>query len=206
MFVKVCGLSTTESVEAAVAAGADALGFVLTSSPREVSTDTARTLLDVVPPEVAAVGVFRDEPIEDALAAVKEAGLDWIQLHGNRSTRDVAAAHEAKLRVIRAVTMADDDAAFASMGEDILLVDSAVPGSGESWDYSSVRDRIGDNNENHDGVARRWLLAGGLHADNVAHAAHAAHAWGVDVSSGVESSRGIKDVERIRDFVHAAKG
>ena len=105
--------------------------------------------------------------------------------------------HDAGLKIIRAVTMSAAPEAFADWGEELLLIDAAVPGSGEAWDYGSVRAK---------GLAgRSWLLAGGLDPANVADAAQQAGAWGVDVSSGVESSRGVKDLAKIRDFVAAAK-
>ncbi|MEE2568779.1 phosphoribosylanthranilate isomerase [Pseudarthrobacter sp. J64] len=208
MFVKVCGLSTPESVRAAVAAGADAVGFVLTPSPREVSPSQARTLLRDVPQGIAAVGVFRHESAEEAVAAAKSAGLEWIQLHGERTAADVKTAHDAGLKVIRAVTIGAPVAAFGNLGEDVILVDAAVPGSGEAWDYASVKDRwagAAGASETVDASGRHWLLAGGLDAANVAAAAEAAGAWGVDVSSGVESSRGVKDLTKISEFVAAAK-
>ena len=197
MFVKVCGLSTPESVLAAVTAGADAVGFVLTPSPREVTPDRARELLAHVPDGVAAVGVFRHEPAADAAALARRAGLAWVQLHGERTPADVRAVHDAGLKLIRAVTMADGPDAFAGWGEELLLIDAAVPGSGEAWDYSSVRARGLEG--------RNWLLAGGLAPANVADAAAQAGAWGVDVSSGVESARGVKDLDKVRAFVAAAK-
>ncbi|MFF2316125.1 phosphoribosylanthranilate isomerase [Arthrobacter sp. NPDC058097] len=198
MFVKVCGLSTPESVREAVEAGADAVGFVLTASPRVVSPAQVTKLVKAVPDGVAAVGVFRSEPAADAVAIARAAGLDWIQLHGERTPDDVKTAHDAGMKVIRAVTMGAEQEAFADWGEELLLIDAAVPGSGEAWDYGSVRDK---------GLAgRQWLLAGGLDAANVAQAASDAGAWGVDVSSGVEQSRGVKDLARIRAFVTAAKG
>jgi phosphoribosylanthranilate isomerase len=89
--------------------------------------------------------------------------------------------------------------AFADWGEELLLIDAAVPGSGETWDYASMVDVT----ELQD---RNWLLAGGLDPDTVAHAAAVSGAWGVDVSSGVEASRGVKDLDKIRAFVKAAKG
>jgi len=196
MFVKVCGLSTPESVRAAVEAGAQAVGFVLTPSPREVSPEQVRALLAEVPAEVAAVGVFRHEDAGQAAALADEAGLSWIQLHGERTPQEVDELQEKGFSVIRAVRMDDPDRVFADWGEELLLVDASVPGSGESWDYASVRERGLDS--------RRWLLAGGLDAGNVAAAAETAAAWGVDVSSGVESSRGVKDVDKIRAFVAAA--
>ena len=197
MFVKVCGLSTPESVRSAVDAGADAVGFVLTSSPREVSPDQVRILLPLVPAGVHAVAVFRHEPASDAVSVARAAGLTWVQLHGTRTAKDVKTVHDAGMRLIRAVTMGAAPDEFSDLGEDLLLIDAAVPGSGESWDYASVRAKgLGD---------REWLLAGGLEPGNVAFAAAAADAWGVDVSSGVESSRGVKDLAKIRAFVKAAK-
>lgn len=197
MFVKVCGLSTPESVRTAVQTGADAVGFVLTRSPREVSPAQVRELLAHVPAGLPAVGVFRHESAADAVATAREAGLEWVQLHGERTPADVRTVHDAGLKLIRAVTMSAAPEAFADWGEDLLLIDAAVPGSGEAWDYGSVLAK---------GLAgRRWLLAGGLDPANVADAAARAGAWGVDVSSGVESSRGVKDLAKIRDFVAAAK-
>ncbi|WP_028265529.1 phosphoribosylanthranilate isomerase [Arthrobacter sp. MA-N2] len=197
MFVKVCGLSTPESVQAAVESGADAVGFVLTKSPRQISPDRARDLLVHVPKGVAAVGVFRRETAADAVATAREAGLKWVQLHGSRSQEDVKTVHDAGMRLIRAVTMGAAPEEFEEWGEELLLIDAAVPGSGEAWDFSSVRKfALG---------GRHWLLAGGLTPSNVGAAAHEAAAWGVDVSSGVESSRGVKDLELVRAFVRAAK-
>ncbi|WP_426997177.1 phosphoribosylanthranilate isomerase [Pseudarthrobacter sp. N5] len=203
MFVKVCGLSTPESVRVAVAAGADAVGFVLTPSPREVSPARVVELLAHVPAGVAAVGVFRHESAAAAVATARSAGLEWIQLHGVRSPEDVTTAHDAGMKVIRAVTMGAAPVDYGSWGEELLLIDAAVPGSGEAWDYRSVR-ALGEEKQGLE--SRSWLLAGGLDPSNVAEAATAAGAWGVDVSSGVESSRGVKDLAKIREFVKAAKG
>lgn len=197
MFVKVCGLSTPESVRTAAQAGADAVGFVLTRSPREVTPAEVRELLAYVPDGVPAVGVFRHESAADAVVTAREAGLAWVQLHGDRTSADVQTVHDAGLKLIRAVTMAAAPEVFGAWGEDLLLIDAAVPGSGEAWDYGSVRAKGLDG--------RQWLLAGGLDPANVAGAAAQAGAWGVDVSSGVESSRGVKDLAKIRDFVRAAK-
>lgn len=197
MFVKVCGLSTPESVQAAVESGTDAVGFVLTKSPREVSPERARDLLVHVPEGVTAVGVFRHETAADAVASARKAGLEWVQLHGSRTPEDVKAVHDAGMRLIRAVTIGAAPEEFDDWGEELLLIDAAVPGSGEAWDYSSVR-KLGLG-------GRHWLLAGGLTPSNVGAAAQEAEAWGVDVSSGVESSRGVKDLYLVRAFVKAAK-
>ena len=197
MFVKVCGLSTPESVRAAVESGADAIGFVLTRSPREVSPDQVRDLLTGIPAGVAAVGVFRDEAAAAAVDIARAAGLGWVQLHGDRTPGDIRAVQDAGMKVIRAITMSAGSEEFGNLGEDLLLIDATVPGSGEAWDYASVQAKGLES--------RHWLLAGGLDPDNVARAAGEAGAWGVDVSSGVESSRGVKDLARIRSFVSAAR-
>jgi phosphoribosylanthranilate isomerase len=182
-----------------VDAGADAVGFVLTASPRVVSPSQASALLAAVPAGVSPIGVFRHEPVADAVAIARAAGLDWIQLHGPRSREDVALVHDAGMKLIRAVTMDAAPEEFEDWGEDLLLIDATLPGSGEAWDYASVAALPALQ-------GRHWLLAGGLDAVNVGGASTAAHAWGVDVSSGVEASRGVKDLAKIRAFVHAAKG
>ncbi|WP_411374561.1 phosphoribosylanthranilate isomerase [Arthrobacter sp. MPF02] len=198
MFVKVCGLSTPESVREAVESGADAVGFVLTASPRVVSPSQVSALLADVPERVSPIGVFRHEPVADAVAIARAAGLQWIQLHGARTREDIATVHDAGMKVIRAVTMDATRQEIEDWGEDLLLIDAAVPGSGETWDYAAMA-------EVPELQGRRWLLAGGLNPANVADASLKANAWGVDVSSGVEASRGVKDLAKIRDFVHAAK-
>lgn len=198
MFVKVCGLSTPESVREAVEAGADAVGFVLTASPRVVTPSQASSLLAGVPAGVAPIGVFRHEPVADAVAIARAAGLEWIQLHGPRSREDVAMVHDAGMKLIRAVTLGATPEELEDWGEDLLLIDAAVPGSGEAWDYASVAELPVLQ-------GRDWLLAGGLDPETVGNASAAAHAWGVDVSSGVEVSRGVKDLAKVRAFVEAAK-
>jgi phosphoribosylanthranilate isomerase len=198
MFVKVCGLSTPESIREAVDAGADAVGFVLTASPRVVSPGQVTSLLAEVPDRVTPIGVFRHEPVVDAVAIARAAGLEWIQLHGSRSRQDVQTVHDAGMKLVRAVTMGAPRSEIEDWGEDLLLIDSAVPGSGEAWDYAAMA-------EVPELQGRRWLLAGGLDPANVAQASVAANAWGVDVSSGVEVSRGVKDLAKIRAFVQAAK-
>lgn len=195
-FVKVCGLSTAQDVAAAVAHGADALGFVLTPSPREVSPALAAELLSAVPAAVATVAVFRFEDADTAIRLSRQAGVGWIQLHGRRTPEDIAAVKAAGFHAIRAVRMDAGASEFEDWGEDFLLIDAAVPGSGESWDYAAVRELA---------AGRRWLVAGGLHSGNVAGALEQSQASGADVSSGVESSRGVKDPQLIAAFLDAAK-
>lgn len=194
-FVKICGLSTDADVDTAIAHGADALGFVLTASPRQISPEHAAALIQRIPERVASVAVFRSEPVMEAIELARAAQVGWIQLHGIRTAEEIAAVQQAGFKAIRAVRMDASAAQFADLGEDLLLIDAAIPGSGQSWDYAAVRPLA---------AGRNWLVAGGLSADNVAQALELSQASGVDVSSGVESTRGVKDQQKIIDFLTAA--
>ncbi|MGW0250329.1 phosphoribosylanthranilate isomerase [Nocardia goodfellowii] len=195
MFVKLCGLRTEEDVATAVAAGADAVGFVFTASPRRISVERARRLLADVPSHVLSVGVVHGIPAAEAGALARASGADALQLHG--SYPRAAFDELAGLRLLRATALtADTDVRTGAYGEEWLLLDSPVAGSGERWDLGALDDARPSGN---------WLLAGGLTPGNVRAAIAAAQPWGVDVSSGVESSRGVKDHDLMREFVAAAR-
>ncbi|MEV4416399.1 phosphoribosylanthranilate isomerase [Catellatospora sp. NPDC049609] len=196
MFVKICGLSTPDTVATAVDAGADALGFLLTRSPRQVTPETARRLAADVPQHVLTVGVVYGVDIAQVRELVQAAGVRAVQLHGDYTRDDFAAVADLGLTVLRAVSYQAPDLHVGAYGDDILLVDATEPGSGGAWDYAMLRGR---------GLGDRWLLAGGLAVDTVAEAVRLSGAGGVDVSSGVESSRGVKDPALIRDFIAAAR-
>lgn len=194
VFVKICGLREAEHVEVALAGGADAIGLVLTPSPRFITAAAARELVTVVAGRALTVGVFRGESVDEVERLATESGVAAVQLHGDYSRDDVARLATLGVKVIRAVPFTDSDDA---LGAELLLVDAPRAGSGEEWDYSVMTERT---------IPGRWLLAGGLTPANVAAAISAAKPWGVDVSSGVESSRGQKDSALISAFLAAAKG
>lgn len=204
MYVKICGLRTTQDVDAAVAAGADALGFVMSPrSPRHVAPDLTRTLVDHLAGRATAVLVVNDLGVEEALDHVADLGVDVLQLHGPAyGATAFAAARRRGTRTWRATSPAalGDDLVVASpdgsLGEEALLLDSPVPGSGHRWSAADLAVR----------PTGRWLLAGGLDPTNVAAAIAELAPWGVDVSSGVESTRGVKDHDLVRAFVAAARG
>lgn len=197
LYVKVCGLRKPAEVEGAVAGGASAIGFVLTKSPRRLSPAEARPLAALVPPGVAKVAVFRGEPLDEVRRAAAEAGADTVQLHGGEPPEAFAALRADGFRLIRATSPASDDPLSAgAYGEDILIIDSPRPGSGERWSPDSLPEQ----------PSGAWVLSGGLSPDNVVDAVAALRPWGVDVSSGVESSRGVKDVGRIEWFLRAVGG
>lgn len=194
MYVKICGLSQEEHVEAAVEGGADAIGFVMTASPRRVSPARAAELSALVPPHVLAVGVFKGESPEQVREAALASGVGAIQLHGRHPHSDFTALKDLGLTLVRAVA-ADADLRCGAFDEDLLIVDAPKPGSGEPWDWSAIKG----------GPTGRWLLAGGLYPDTVAAAIGAVRPWGVDVSSGVETAPGQKDSSLIRAFLDNAK-
>ncbi|GAB4583831.1 phosphoribosylanthranilate isomerase [Nocardia sp. IFM 10818] len=195
MFVKLCGLRTEEDVATAVAAGADAVGFVFTTSPRQISVEAVRDLLAGVPPRVLSVGVVHGIPAAEAGELARAAGVDALQLHGSYPRS--AFAELAGLRLLRATSLTAETAVdTGAYGEEWLLLDSPVAGSGDRWDLGALTATP---------PTGQWLLAGGLSPANVAEAIAAARPWGVDVSSGVESSRGVKDHDLMREFVRAAR-
>jgi phosphoribosylanthranilate isomerase len=194
MFVKVCGLRTSADVDVAVSSGADAVGFLFATSPRQVDPATARSLVAVAG-SALTVGVFHRQPVEEVRAIAEATGIGAVQLHGSYSKDAFTALADPRWQLIRAVPFSAPDLRVGACGDQFLLVDAPRGGSGEAWDYTSVANLDG-----------QWLLAGGLTPASVAAACSAAGPWGVDVSSGVESSRGVKDHGLIRDFVAAARG
>ncbi|BDH59527.1 hypothetical protein MTP03_44660 [Tsukamurella sp. PLM1] len=145
MFVKVCGLRTPETVDAAVVAGADAVGFVFApGSVRLIDPDGAAALVARVPGDVETVGVFRKQPIDEVLAVARAAGVRTIQLHGDEPDEHFARAAEAGFGTIRAVSAARYSGS-GHAGPGRLLIDATVPGSGEPFDPADLpvpRDRM----------------------------------------------------------------
>jgi len=197
MFVKVCGLRTSADVATATDSGADAVGFVLTRSPRQVTAAGARRLAAGVPGSVLTVGVLAGIGAAEAARLAREAGVDAVQLHGRYPREAFAALAAEGMRLIRATPLDEDtELTVGAYGEELLLLDSPAAGSGQRWDLS----RLGRSRPQG-----RWLLAGGLDPASVGAAIATARPWGVDVSSGVESASGVKDHGLIRAFVAAAR-
>lgn len=196
LFVKICGLKTARDVDVAVAAGADAVGFVFAAgSPRTIGAAVARELAGRVPDSVLTVGVFRGQPVEEVRRLTEESGVRGVQLHGDEGPEYYEALRAEGRTLLRATARHVERC--GEYGEDLLLIDAPDPGSGKPWNWAS-----------QDFAAPRghWLLAGGLTPGNVREAVETTGAWGVDVSSGVESERGVKSPDLIRAFVAAARG
>lgn len=198
MYVKICGLSTVESARVALEVGADAIGVVMSArSPRHVSPDTARTIVDFASGSAETVLVVSDLPASEAAVMAESLGIDVLQLHGAYTREDFADALALFPRVWRATSLATNpDLGVGAWGEEAILLDSPRAGSGESWDWTAVARTP---------PRGRWMLAGGLTPATVREAIATTEPWGVDVSSGVESAPGVKDAARIREFVAAAR-
>ena len=197
MFVKICGTTSEEDALLAVAMGADAIGFVFAPSPRRVTVAVARDIASRLPPEVLTVGVFRDEVPEQVVKVVNGIGLGAAQLHGAETAAQTRWVAERVPMVIKAFAGGDPKVANArDYAAGVVLVDSPSPGSGQVFDWRLT-----------DGVPPgcRLMLAGGLHAGNVADAIAQTRAWGVDVVTGVEAETGRKDPAKLLAFVNAAK-
>lgn len=194
-FVKICGVRGGRDVATALEHGANAIGVVLTPSPRQITTTEAHAVVRQVAGRALVVGVFHGENIEQVRKAALESGIGVIQLHGKHPREDFYALRDLGLPLIRAVAADAPDLAVGAYGEELLIVDAPKPGSGETWDYRPLRGQLGGN----------WILAGGLTPDNVARALEESGAAGVDVSSGVEAERGIKDEKKIAAFLLAAR-
>jgi len=198
VFVKICGITSEEDALLAVAMGADAVGFnFVPSSPRFLAVSRAADIAKRLPPEILTVGVFRDEARERVVELTNQAGLRAAQLHGHESEADSRWVRERVSVLIKAFPGGDPDLARApSFGADIVMIDSASPGSGQVFDWSLAEGAPS---------GLRILLAGGLTPDNVAEAIDRVRPWGVDVATGVESSPGIKDPTLVRRFISTAK-
>src|SRR5580698_1843949 len=207
--VKICGLSTPDTLDVALAAGADMVGFVFfPPSPRHISLETARELGRQVKGSAKKVALTVDADDATLSNIVETLRPDILQLHGNESVarlRDIKQAFGVKLMKVLAVETAADLAplpGYAAVADRILF-DARAPkgatrpgGLGASFDWHLL-ERLA--------LTLPFMVAGGLDAANVAEAVRITRAGGVDVSSGVERSPGIKDPELIRAFIRAAR-
>ena len=198
--IKICGLTREADVQAAVEAGADAVGFVLyEKSPRCVSVERAADLAQGLPPFVTPVGLFVNaDPASIARAVLAMPGL-LLQFHGDETPADCHRAGRPFLRAAR-VEPGLDLLDFSCQFGDAqgLLLDAHVEGyggGGKVFDWSLIpRD-----------VPLPLVLSGGLHAANVIEGILRVRPWAVDVSSGVEQAKGIKDAVAIRRFCDAVR-
>ena len=210
--VKICGITSVDDARAVAAAGADAVGLnFYAKSPRYVSVEKAREIINALPPEMVKVGLFVNAPAEEVCQTFDDLGLDLIQLHGDELPTYLT--HLGDRPVMRAFRLAE--AGLEPIGRylghcgrlgcmpRLVLVDAYVEGeyggTGRVTDWERLKRYPFD-------VAHPPLvLAGGLTPDNVAEAIRTVRPAAVDTASGVESSPGRKDPAAVEAFVRAAR-
>jgi phosphoribosylanthranilate isomerase len=190
-FVKICGLRDVESVAAAVAAGADAVGFVFAESVRRLGPGQARSIASALPAGVQRVAVMRHPSNAEWLEVLNTFAPDILQT----DVEDFESL-EVPSDIVRWPVIREGSNAAKGALPDVFIYEGRHSGVGETVDWSRAA-RLA--NRGH------MILAGGLAPDNVATAIAAAKPWGVDVSSGVESQPGHKDIELIRAFIGAVR-
>jgi phosphoribosylanthranilate isomerase len=197
--VKICGITSHADARAAVEAGADALGFnFYRPSPRYISPEDAREIIDQLPETVLTVGVFVNEDVESVVRIVSEARISAVQLHGDESPD---YCHKLAGRYVIKVFRAGDDFDIETYNVDAIMLDTKDHllrgGTGRVFDWSlAQRPKIS---------MPRLFLAGGLSPENVAEAITTVRPYAVDACSSLEESPGRKDHERVRAFVRAAR-
>lgn len=189
-WIKICGLRSADAIEAAVDAGADAIGFVFASSIRRVSPIEASRLAAAVRGRLPCVAVMHHPSAPEVLEVLSAFEPDLLQTDHGDAEALPPAARARLLPVYR------ESEPLPAEPPARLLFEGKMSGSGRTADWEAARLLA---------ARTELLLAGGLHADNVAAAIRSVRPFGVDVSSGVESAPGIKSVQRIHEFVRAAR-
>lgn len=202
-----------EDAVTAIHAGADALGFVFyEKSPRKIDLESAREIVNDLPPNIEKVGVFVNETVKEILNTVTQVGLTAAQLHGAESRkpefiRALKAGGDMKLfLVLPAAELGGGLESNISGGSGICAVffDSGTHqlpgGTGRTFDWKAAASGI-------EAIGRelKVVVAGGLNSSNVADAIRILKPWGVDVASGVEARPGKKDPQKVRAFVDAVR-
>ena len=199
--VKICGITNLADAQAAVAAGADALGFnFYEKSPRHLTLPAAAGITKQLSPYIMRVGVFVNAPADFVFQAITECGLSLVQFHGDEPPEFCTQFGLMSLKAFR-IRDAESLQELTKFPTDAWLLDAFSPeargGTGEqfNWDLALEAQKYGTP----------IFLAGGLTPENVAAAVRRVHPFGVDVASGVESAPGKKDGQKIRDFIAAVR-
>jgi phosphoribosylanthranilate isomerase len=198
--IKICGITREQDLNAAAAAGADALGFVFyPPSPRYVEPARAAALVRRVPPFVTRVGLFVNADVAAVRATLAAVPLDILQFHGDETAEYCERFGKPYLKVARmrpGLDLLEYARTYPSAAG--LLLDAYVEaygGAGQTFDWSLIPRSL----------PLPIVLSGGLTTENVASAVRGVRPWAVDVSSGVEAAKGIKDADKIAAFVAAVK-
>ena len=199
--IKICGITNLDDAHAAVAAGADILGFnFYKPSPRYIAPESAREIINTLPDSILTVGVFVNEPSPDAVRSIADqAGVKSVQLHGDESP-DYCRTLDS---VIKTFSVSDnfDINQIHAYEVDAIMLDTKDNrlrgGTGRVFDWSIAQQVSG--------LVSKLYLAGGLSPENVAEAIALVQPYAVDTCSAVEEKPGVKNHERIRVFVNAVR-
>jgi phosphoribosylanthranilate isomerase len=200
-FIKICGITNLNDAHAAVAAGADAVGFnFYRPSPRYIAPESAREIIDTLPDSILTVGVFVNEASPDAVRAIADqAGVKAVQLHGDESP-DYCRALNSVIKTFAVSDNFDIDQIRAYEVDAIMLdtKDNRLRGgTGRVFDWS-IAQQVSQ-------LLPKLYLAGGLSPENVSEAIAIVHPYAVDTCSALEDKPGIKNHERMRVFINAVR-
>lgn len=200
--IKICGIRDEASLEAACAAGADAVGLMFVrASPRFVEPETGFALMSRLPPMVTAVGVFADASVDEFTDIEERCPTPVVQLHGLESIDTVRRCGPGVIKGLRfdPDTIADELARWDALDEvEAILVDGSAGGEGLAFDWPRLADAAQT-------LRTPLIVAGGLTPETVGEAIRAVRPFAVDVSSGVERERGVKDPALMRAFCDAVR-
>jgi phosphoribosylanthranilate isomerase len=189
--VKICGVTRLEDALMVAEAGAQAVGFVFTESPRRLALRKAKEIADFLPPSLIKVGVFRDEEIDEIKRIVDYVGLDAVQIHGEGNFPEEIGVKLIKAFEVKSDLTLDKVLRFKA---DAFLFDSGG-GKGVAFKWEKVKNWQ---------LPSPLILAGGLKPENVRRAIQEVKPFGVDVSSGVEKEVGVKDRNKLKEFISTA--
>ena len=209
--IKLCGLTRPEDIRAAVAAGADAIGFVFyPPSPRHVSAEQAARLLQELPAFISSVGLFVNADLDQVRQVLSIAPISMLQFHGDETPEQCAGIAEAVGRPFLRALRIRPETKSADLLESALHYRGASPlfagllldtwsdaygGTGKVFDWSLIPAEI----------AHQAVLSGGLNVRNVTDAVRRIRPHAVDVSSGIEASKGVKDSALMQAFANAVR-
>jgi phosphoribosylanthranilate isomerase len=202
-WIKICGTTSERDADIAIRAGANALGFVMAESPRQVTDTTAYSIGTIVPKGVETIGVFVNEKLDVIIQTARFCRFTGVQLHGDEDRNYVAKLRGALpgVKIIKTISLA----ALPTTTEivpDLWLLDSGTSvrrgGTGKTFDWQAAQSLLRR-------LTQPVIVAGGLNPDNVHRALEMLQPWGIDVVSGVESYPGRKHPGAVTQFIDAVR-
>ncbi len=200
--IKICGITQEKDAQAAVALGADAIGFIFAKSPRKINMSLAKKICDALPPFISKVGVFVNAKQRDVLKAVQYCGLDTIQLHGDESDK-YCAFFKKYCKIIKAFRICDKKSLIVVntyKNADAFLFDAYVlgcyGGTGKTFSHDVLKKQK---------FLKPVIVSGGINSQNAGKTIKLLKPYAIDASSSVEKQPGIKDIKKLKALISAVK-